>query len=231
VRAAVKVAVERFAVSYRTTSVAPLDESRATPSLDTSSGGRLEAELYVIACGPWLPRVLPQSVGDRIRATRQEVLYFGVPPGDGRHGVDALPIWIDFGAGLYGIPDFDGNGFKVGIDRHGPAIDPDSIDRLVDEPTVRSTAQWLATRFPALVGAPLVDSRVCQYESSCTGDFVIDRHPAWSNVWIVGGGSGHGFKHGPAVGRYLADRIDDRIPPDPRFALQTKTGVPERAVY
>ena len=231
VRAAVKVGIEHFGVSYTTRCIAPLDEARATPSVLTLTGERLDADAYVIAGGPWLPRVLPQAVGDRIRATRQEVLYFGVPRGDDRHDARRLPVWIDFGAGLYGIPDFDANGFKVGIDRHGPPIDPDTADRLVDPAIVRSTADWLATRFPALAHAPLVDGHVCQYESSCTGDFIIDRHPAWANVWIAGGGSGHGFKHGPAVGRHVADLIDARCTAEPRFALAGKTAVAERAVY
>jgi glycine/D-amino acid oxidase-like deaminating enzyme len=231
VRAAVRVAVERHRVGYTTACVAPLDEGRATPMLETVRGERLDADGYVLACGPWLPRVLPRAVGNRIRATRQEVLYFGIPRGDDRHGIEQLPVWIDFGAGLYGIPDFDGNGFKVGIDRHGPPIDPDTADRLADADVVRSTAGWLSTRFPAMADAPLVDARVCQYESSCTGDFIIDRHPAWPNVWIVGGGSGHGFKHGPAVGRHAADLIDGRCTTEPRFALAGKTAVAQRAVY
>ena len=218
-------------MDYSTKCLAPLDESRAAARLETTSGQRLEADAYVLACGPWLPRVLPQSVGDRIRATRQEVLYFGVPAGDDRHGVPALPVWIDFGAGLYGIPDFDGNGFKVGIDRHGERLDPDTADRVLDPAIVGETACWLATRFPAMVDAPLVDARVCQYQSTCTGDFIIDRHPAWPNVWIAGGGSGHGFKHGPAVGRHLVDLIDGRCTTEPRFALARKTGTAERAVY
>jgi monomeric sarcosine oxidase len=231
VRALVRVAVERYRVIYATGCIAPIDEARRTPMLEATTGQRVEAEAYVIACGPWLPRLLPQSIADRVRATRQEVLYFGIPPGEKRHGIEQLPVWIDFGAGLYGIPDFDGYGFKVGIDRHGPPIDPDTADRVVDLEIVRSTANWLSTRFPAMADAPLVDARVCQYESSSTGDFIIDRHPAWSNVWIVGGGSGHGFKHGPAVGRYVADLVDGRVAPIPRFALATKGEVAERSVF
>jgi glycine/D-amino acid oxidase-like deaminating enzyme len=72
---------------------------------------------------------------------------------------------------------------------------------------------------------------VCQYENTSSGDFIIDRHPAWSNVWIAGGGSGHGFKHGPAVGRYVADLIAGRGKAEPRFALATKTTLADRAVY
>ena len=140
-------------------------------------------------------------------------------------------MWIDFAAGLYGIPDLDGHGFKVGIDRHGPPIDPDTADRMVAADIVEDTRGWLATRFPAMADAPLVDARVCQYESTCTGDFIIDRHPAWSNVWIAGGGSGHGFKHGPAVGQHVAALITGPAAVEPRFALTTKTGTAQRQVY
>jgi len=45
--------------------------------------------------------------------------------------------------------------------------------------------------------APLLETRVCQYENTTDHNFIVDRHAANTNVWIVGGGSGHGFKHGP----------------------------------
>jgi monomeric sarcosine oxidase len=231
VRTTVRLAAERHAVEYRTARIVSLDESRASIAADTTDGGRIEADAYVVAAGPWLPRLLPDAVGDRIRATRQEVLYFGVPPGDDRFSAGPLPVWIDFAAGLYGIPDLDGLGFKVGVDRHGPPIDPDTAERVVDATIATATGRWLASRFPALAGAPLVDSRVCQYENTCSGDFIIDRHPAWPNVWIAGGGSGHGFKHGPAVGRYIADLIDGRATADPRFSLASKTAAADRQVY
>jgi sarcosine oxidase len=197
----------------------------------TASGDVLHADAYVLACGPWLPTLLPLAVGGRIRATRQELLYFGVPPGDPRFGIERLPVWIDFAAGLYGIPDLDARGFKVGIDRHGAAIDPDSAERLVDDEAVALARAFLARRFPALAGAPLVDSRVCQYENTSTGDFLIDAHPTWPNVWIAGGGSGHGFKHGPAVGSHVADLLSGRTGVEPRFGLESKTSTAARAVF
>ena len=50
--------------------------------------------------------------------------------------------------------------------------------------------------------------------------FLIDRHPAFANVWLVGGGSGHGYKHGPEIGRHVVGRLDgDPAPEDNRFAL------------
>jgi glycine/D-amino acid oxidase-like deaminating enzyme len=231
VLATVRHAVAQHSVEYRTAAIKPFDEARGDVVLETLDGIRLEADAYVVAGGPWLPRLFPQAVGGRIRATRQEVLYFGTPPSDDRYASTSLPIWIDFGAGLYGIPDLDGHGFKVGIDAHGPSIDPDTADRIVDPHIVASTARWLPSRFPGLAGAPLIDARVCQYESTSSGDFLIDRHPAWPNLLIVGGGSGHGFKHGPAVGRYVADLLDGRTAPEPRFALEGKATLAQRAVF
>ena len=171
------------------------------------------------------------AVGARIRPTRQEVLHVGVPAGDSRFGVDRLPVWIDFAAGVYGIPDLDARGFKIGLDRHGPPIDPDLAERLVDPTVVAEARAFLARRFPALARAPIVDARVCQYENTSTGDFLIDQHPNWPAVWIVGGGSGHGFKHGPAVGTHVADLLAGRTAVEPRFALAAKTSAAARAVY
>ena len=49
--------------------------------------------------------------------------------------------------------------------------------------------------------------------------FIIDRHPAAANVWIAGGGSGHGFKMGPAIGERVASYAITGSAPDPQFGL------------
>jgi glycine/D-amino acid oxidase-like deaminating enzyme len=142
-----------------------------------------------------------------------------------------MPTWIDFGAEIYGLPDLEGRGFKVAPDRHGGPIDPDTDERLVAAESVQRVRAFLARRFPALAAAPLLETRVCQYENTSNGDFLIDRHPDADNVWLVGGGSGHGFKHGPAVGEYVAERLAGGGPEEPRFSLATKETVRKRAVY
>jgi sarcosine oxidase len=77
-----------------------------------------------------------------------------------------------------------------------------------------------------------VESRVCQYENSSNGDLLIDVHPRWPNVLLLGAGSGHGFKHGPAVGRYAADLLTGRLArPEPRFSLASKGVVQHRVVH
>ena len=86
-------------------------------------------------------------------------------------------------------------------------------------------------RFPLLRGAPLTEARVCQYENSSNGDFLIDFHPQLSNVLLVGGGSGHGFKHGPEVGRHAAERLFGKAKEEPRFSLATKSETQKREVH
>jgi glycine/D-amino acid oxidase-like deaminating enzyme len=231
VLAVVQQAVAAHGVICSAAHVQPLDESQSALVVRTSDGRTVDADHYVFACGPWLPTLFPQTVGARIRPTRQEVLYFGVPQGSRVFAAPHFPVWIDFDAGLYGLPDVDSAGFKVGIDRHGPPIDPDTADRVIDTALVHSTRAFLARRFPLLAAAPLVDARVCQYENTATGDFLIDRHPRFENVFLVGGGSGHGFKHGPSVARHLVDLIAGRVGVAARFAVTGKSTVPQRAVH
>lgn len=195
--------------------------------------GPLRAGATVCACGPWLPRLMPDLLRDRIFPTRQDVFFFGTPPGDHRYDAAHFPAWIDFDAGIYGIPDIDHRGFKLAIDDHGPICDPETLDRIVAPESVERVRAFLGRRFPTLARAPIVETRVCQYENTWNGDLLIDRHPEASNVWIVGGGSGHGFKHGPIVGEYVAERLasGEREPIDPRFALAGKRTVRERLVH
>jgi sarcosine oxidase len=194
-------------------------------------GTTVSAGTFVFACGPWLPKVFPGLLSERIFPTRQEVFYFGPPAGDASFAPPALPVWVDFAEEIYGLPDIESKGFKVAPDRHGPAFDPDSGERRVTEEGLAGVREFVGRRFPSLKDAPLVASEVCQYENTSNGDFLIDRHPDRENVWLVGGGSGHGFKHGPAVGEYVAARIADGKPVDAKVSLATKQKVQKRTVF
>jgi sarcosine oxidase len=185
-----------------------------------SDGTTLSADRFVFACGPWLGGVFPDVIGDRVRPTRQEVFFFGTPPGDRRFTEEALPVWADHGTHfMYGIPGNEWRGFKVADDTRGPAFDPTNGERLPAAEALQAAREYLAFRFPGLKGAPLLEARVCQYENSPDEDFIIDRHPAAANAWLVGGGSGHGFKHGPAVGELVANLVLTGEAADPEFRL------------
>lgn len=197
----------------------------------TTHGESLAADSFVFACGPWLPKLFPALIGPRIFPTRQEIFFFAPPPGDDRFGAAKLPGWADFdGDFYYGFPDLEGRGFKIANDAHGPAVDPDTNDRRATDAGLQDARAYIARRFPALAGAQLTETRVCQYENSANGDFLIDRHPEWPNVALVGGGSGHGFKHGPEVGRLVAALLDGGAPQD-RFTLASKATRQQRAVH
>jgi glycine/D-amino acid oxidase-like deaminating enzyme len=186
-------------------------------------GGELElAETCIYACGPWLPKLFPDLLGDRIRVTRQEVLYFGTPAGSREWRAPAMPCWIDSAFSVYGIPDVEERGMKIAIDSHGPAIDPDTESRLVPPSTVDAVREYFVRRFPALADSAVLQTEVCQYENTANGDYLIDRHPESDNVWLLGGGSGHGYKHGPVVGEYVADALTKGTSIDPIFSLAAK---------
>ncbi|HLW78236.1 MAG TPA: FAD-dependent oxidoreductase [Terriglobia bacterium] len=197
----------------------------------TRAGGTIRAGAYVYACGPWLPKVFPDLLGPRIFPTRQEVFFFGVPPGDARFNSPALPTWINMEEEAYGMPNLESRGLKVAIDHHGPRFDPDSGLRTPSSEGLDAARSYVARLFPAMKDAPVVETRVCQYENTSNGDFLVDRHPALHDVWLVGGGSGHGFKHGPAMGEYVADRVLEGGEIEPRFTLSTKGTLQHRAVF
>jgi len=197
----------------------PID-SRTLTQLRLDSGESLAADAFVFACGPWMGTMFPEVVGSRIRPTRQESFYFGTPAGDSRWSAPSMPVWLDYRAQLfYGIPDNANRGFKVADDTHGPPFDPTGGDRTPSAESLAAARVLLRERFPGLADAPLLGSEVCQYEVTADSHFLIDRHPGAANVWLVGGGSGHGYKMGPALGEYVATLLLQGGDPDPAFKL------------
>jgi glycine/D-amino acid oxidase-like deaminating enzyme len=150
-------------------------------------------------------KLFPQTLGKIIRPTKQDIFFFGPPPGDPRFTDAQLPVWGDHGDRFfYGIPGSDRRGFKVADDTRGTPFDPTAGERVVSPSTLNRVREYLAFRFPAMKDAPLLETRVCQYEQTPDSNFILDRHPRMDNVWFLGGGSGHGFKHGPALGEIMA---------------------------
>jgi monomeric sarcosine oxidase len=200
-------------------------------SIPTTSGREIHANKFIFACGPWLAKLFPELLADLIHVTRQEVFFLGVPAGDDRFNSASMPTWMDINELVYSLPNLDNRGFKIAIDQHGPQFDPDTDDRVVTLESLNAVRAYLARRLPLLADAPVVESRVCQYENTSNGDFLIDRHPAFENVWLVGGGSGHGFKHGPAVGDQLVSLLSGNVGVELRFALATKEKAQQRKVF
>ena len=172
---------------------------------------RFDADYVVWACGPWLPKLFPGLAA--IRPTLQEVVFFEA----GDEWADA-PGWVDYDRSLYGHGALRGHGFKAASDAEGRTVDPDELGDLGGA-TERVIRPYLADRFPALRDAPVKSRRACPYELTADTHFVAAPHPEHPHVWLLGGGSGHGFKHGPALAERMATWLVGDEPPDPRFAL------------
>jgi sarcosine oxidase len=188
---------------------------------------RLRFDAVVFAAGPWLPKLLGPVPGLELSIPRQEVIYVATPPGDARFDAGSLPTWVEYDASFYGLPSIEGRGAKVAPDWPGPLVDPDAQERRISDDRIAATRDYLRRRIPDLAGRPVAEGRVCQYELTPDTHFVIDRHPHLESAWIVGGGSGHGFKHAPVVGEYVSGLIagadvSDVAPPDERFALRER---------
>ena len=236
-RRSVQTLVNRFVRdggTYVHASVQTPTRSGRLASIRLSNGDHLAADQFVFALGPWLGKLFPALLADRIFATRQEVFFFAAPAGDRRFGPGAMPGWADMNGGdlYYGFPDLEGRGVKFARDTHGVRVDPDTQSRTPSAAALAEIIAFRDRRFPLLRGAQLTESRVCQYENSSNGDFLIDRHTSHPNVVLVGGGSGHGFKHGPEVGRIAAAlAVSGDSQPQPRFTLATKATTQSREVH
>ena len=220
-------------VDYFNSQALPLATTGVIQEVRTSSGVSFSAATFIFACGPWLPKIFPDLLSERIRSTRQEVFFLGVPAGDDSFSAPKMPVWLQHAHPLrpYCLPDIANRGMKIAFDRHGPDFDPDSSSRLVGHDAEVELREYLRENVPKLKHAPIVESRVCQYENTSSGDFLIDHHPEHKNVWLVGGGSGHGFKHGPVVGEHVRDLVLGKASVEPRFSLASKQTTRMRAVF
>ena len=223
VRAVAESAI-RHGARYVSNRVKPVRAAASMDCLEIENDEPIKAELYVFACGSWLPKLFPEVLGSVIFPTRQEVFFFEPPPEWARHDMASLPIWVDqIDPRIpYGFPDIDSAGIKVAFHHTGPRFDPDVGSREIGREQITEAAEYLRLRFPAMRAPMFRRARVCHYENTSSGDFLIDRHPSIRNVWLAGGGSGHGFKHGPAIAEYLLDAIQRDYSPEARFRFEAK---------
>jgi len=190
-------------------SIAKVDLGRRSGStlqdVVLSTGQRVAAQTFVFACGPWLPKVFPAIMKNKLATPRRVVFFYGTPPGDERFTYPNFPTWsVDT---AYGFPSIEGKGFKVVPTFERVLVDPDTQEHTLTAEELRKGREFVTKWFPGLANQPLVDSKVCQREDSVDEHFIVNQHPELSNVWLVGGGSGHGYKHGIMLGEYVANRV------------------------
>jgi glycine/D-amino acid oxidase-like deaminating enzyme len=212
-------------VARATTHGARLIQAQAVTDGDhvrLRDGQRLGADRVVWACGAWLPTLFPGLV--HLRVTRQDLVFLEPPSPEWR--TPPTPGWVDYDGAFYGTGDLDGHGVKLAPDVEGPDFDPHTDERQASPESVTRAREYAKHRFPELADAPLSGAQACQYELTADTRFIAAPHPEHERVWIVGGGSGHGFKHAPALAEHVAAAIAGDAAPDPRLGLHERQ--PER---
>ncbi len=183
-------------------------QRRRLGNITLNSGDNLSADSFVFACGPWFPKMFPALMAKRLRISMGHVFYFSVPPGDRRFVYPYMPSYGVPGCTGWPALPLDHRGFRV---RTGgrPPEDPDISDRWVAPEYHERPREILRRHFPDLANAVINETRACHYESSVDRNFIIDTYPELENVWLTGGGSAEGFKFGPVLGEYIANRVVD----------------------
>lgn len=179
-------------------------------SIELENGQKISADKVVFACGPWMGKVFPELFSNRLDVTRRDVLFIGPKAGDNSYSNPQFPAWSfnnEEDSRYYGFPDIHGRGLKVAPYPDKNEIDMDSDDRLTNLNEIKRVRNFVNRRFPALANQPITETRVCQITNSFDSHFIVDTHPNADNLWFACAGSGHAFKHGPALGKYIAERI------------------------
>jgi glycine/D-amino acid oxidase-like deaminating enzyme len=190
-------------------------------------GTVIRGDRYVFACGPWLRKLFPY-MESRSRIPIGHALYFGVPQGDTRFQFPNMPSFNFPGVTGWPMLPTDSRGFRVrGAIAPAPGSaaaaaaataqqntvpdptlqDPDLSSRWTSQDRVDGGRRFLQARFPLLANAPLLETRACHYESSVNQNFIVDHLPDTRNAWIAGMGQAEGFKFGPVIGEYIAQRV------------------------
>ena len=187
-------------------------EERASGVEVEHRGGRDRFDRVVVAAGPWVGRLLP-SLGARVRVTRQQMLLIE-PPEPRAFSGDRFPVWMidQGGEGWYGFPLLREGYAKVARDRLGETVDPD-VERAGTEAFARDALDFVRQRLPELAAGVVVEGRSCLYTNTPDDHFLVDRVPGAERIFVAGGGSGHGFKFGGALGPVIVDAVEERPNP------------------
>jgi sarcosine oxidase len=164
------------------------------------------ARLGVCAAGGWLPALLPDLALPL--TVERAVQYWFQPAADDRFAPSRLPIFLletPDDRFLYGLPD-QGHGLKLAEHHGGQVSSRGDINRRVDADEAHRFRAFVETYVATLPEGP-VDASVCTYTNTPDGHFILDRHPAHANLFVVSACSGHGFKFAPAIGELVADTL------------------------
>ena len=181
--------------------------------LTTSNGEGARFDRVVVCAGPWSRGLLHHHVDLPLRVTRQQYVHLLPVRDHAMFEAGAMPVWIDAANSWYGFPHHgDVAGVKIASHVFGSTVDPDHVDRTIDEDLVRRTREYAKARLPALAEGEMVYAKTCLYTVSPDEDFIVDEVPGVPGCFFVAGDSGHAFKFGTLLGAAVADLALEREP-------------------
>lgn len=169
------------------------------------------AKTLVIAAGAWLPQLLPAPFKKYFQVFRQVQFWFA-PEAD-VFRPDRFPVFIwelrDRKQSLYGFPQIDASGVKIATEQYGAVTTATSVSRDVDESECRAMHEHYIAPFLPQIAPRCPRASACLYTVTPDFGFVIDRHPDSDRILLASCCSGHGFKHAPALGEAITERVLD----------------------
>ncbi|XP_074969624.1 peroxisomal sarcosine oxidase [Phalacrocorax aristotelis] len=179
----------------------------------TTTAGVYRAPRLIMTAGAWTGAlVAPLGLRLPLQPLRINVCYWrekepGSPSAD-----RPSPCFLVLGLsqaprGIFGLPALEYPGLVKVCYHHGSPADPEERDRAplgAPHPDVALLSSFISSYLPGLEPQPAV-VETCLYTNTPDEDFILDRHPKFSNIIIGAGFSGHGFKLAPVVGKLLCE--------------------------
>ncbi|KAK5045934.1 hypothetical protein LTR84_008720 [Exophiala bonariae] len=197
----------------------------------TLAGTEVVGDLFVLAAGAWAASLVPMY--NSTLSTGQVLAYLHLSP-DEMAKYRQLPIYINFATGWFNFPPHqDTSLLKMAVHGWGYERSPNEVERQILSSDVstpplavsndrknyipldgeRRLRDGLKELLPELADRPFERTAVCWYTDTPTGDFIMDYHPDYHNLFVAGGGSGHGFKFLPVLGKYTTLALHKSLEP------------------
>ncbi|XP_075576179.1 peroxisomal sarcosine oxidase [Pelecanus crispus] len=178
-----------------------------------TTAGVYRAPRLIITAGAWTGAlVAPLGLRLPLQPLRINVCYWRErepgSPSAGRTSPCFMAVGLSQAPhGVYGLPALEYPGLVKVCYHHGSPADPEERDRALPgapRPEVALLSSFISSYLPGLEPWPAV-VETCLYTNTPDEDFILDRHPKFSNIIIGAGFSGHGFKLAPVVGKLLCE--------------------------
>lgn len=217
------------------TRITHIDATDTQVTVHAENGATYTGSKLVLAAGSWMQSLCAMLGLDIPLTVTQEVLcyYPAKETSNVNHRVGVMPAMVDYHdeeTPFYCLPQVEIPGVKAGWHHSGIEIDPTAPRPPASEHIVDNLNGWIERTFPHLVPEP-IETLTCLYTNTPDYHFVLDTHPALSNVVVAAGFSGHGFKFGSIVGDLLAALTLDEQPALPLDTFQLARFADDEALH